>query len=53
MTFRKKLRNWMLHHPQINPYSVRTVGLNRLLTSNSRVLPNFLIKITKIMFFMS
>ena len=33
----------MLHHPQINPYSVRTVGLNRLLTSNSRVLPNFLI----------
>ena len=43
MTIRKNLRNWLLRHPQINPYSMRNVGLSRLLTSNSRVLPNFLI----------
>ena len=43
MTIRKNLRNWLLRHPQFNPYSVGTVGLSRLLTSGSRVLPNFLV----------
>jgi len=43
MTIRKKLRNWLLRHPQVNPYSVSNVGLSRLSSSNSRVLPDFLV----------
>ena len=43
MKIRKKLRNWFLRHPQINPYSIKNVGLERLVTSYSRVFPNFLI----------
>ena len=43
MAIRKNLRNWLLRHPQINPYTVGNVGLLRLLSSNSRVFPNFLV----------
>lgn len=43
MIIRKKLRNWFLRHPQINPYSVSNVGISRLSSSNSRVLPDFLV----------
>lgn len=43
MAIRKKLRNWLLRHPQINPYSISNVGFSRLFTSNSRVLPDFLV----------
>lgn len=43
MYFRKKLRNWLLSHPQFNPYSISNVGISRLLTSNLRVLPDFLV----------
>ena len=43
MAIRKNLRNWLLRHPQINPYTVGNVGLLRLLSSTSRVFPNFLV----------
>lgn len=43
MKIRKKLRNWLLRHPQFNPYSIQNVGLERLVTSYSRVFPNFLL----------
>ena len=36
-------RNWLLRHPQMNPYKWFGPGLPRLITSPFRVLPNYLI----------
>lgn len=43
MKFKKEMRNFLLSHPKINPYRFSTENVTRKLTSNSRILPNFLI----------
>ena len=42
-SFRRKVRNWMAKHPQINPDTFSKVGMKRILTASSRVLPDFLV----------
>lgn len=42
-TLRKCIRNWLLKNPKYNPFKIKYLGIQRVLTSPFRVMPDYLI----------
>ena len=43
LKIKQKISNWFGKNPNFNPYTISRIGIKRILTANSRVLPNYLI----------